>query len=466
MPNLVQSLRFKLLLPILAASVLAACAVAVASYWLGYRRAEEDVRQRFDGIRETLSNASFSLSQPVLESISQLTGTEIITANSAAPDGLAIAKSTLTPDELRRFEQTFEPSYANRASRGTDDTLPDATDVPVRASPYLVYTFQRHSAAEDRTVFVLFAEQGLRTLRWTAAVLPLATGLSTILLLGALMLTLAGRLVRRLTRLHRQVERVAGGDFDSPAADHGNDEVGRLSQAVDSMAAQLKQLWTAVNRQQREKLIHQLASGMAHQLRNTVTGARMAIELHAGVCSADDEGMSVALRQMEQLEAHVRRLMLVGSGAQEQNRPAAALVCLQDVQASLSALLQHLRVSIQWRLDGLDASWQVLDGPAFTGAVSNLVLNASQAGDEVEVTAIREGDRLEIVVADNGPGIAADIGKDVFDAFVTTKPEGLGLGLAIVRRAAEQLRGRVEWKRAQERTLFVLQVHVEQGAKS
>jgi signal transduction histidine kinase len=90
-------------------------------------------------------------------------------------------------------------------------------------------------------------------------------------------------------------------------------------------------------------------------------------------------------------------------------------------------------------------------------AVTNLVLNALQAGSRVRVVSkLVEPERMQVLVCDNGPGIPAGIASEVFEPFVTSKPEGMGLGLPLVRRAAEHLDGEVEWSRQGELTVFCL----------
>jgi signal transduction histidine kinase len=71
----------------------------------------------------------------------------------------------------------------------------------------------------------------------------------------------------------------------------------------------------------------------------------------------------------------------------------------------------------------------------------NLVRNGVQAtgaGTTVTVSVREDGDRILMAVSDEGPGIEADSVKKLFDAFYTTRTQGAGLGLAVVRRIIDE----------------------------
>ncbi len=429
-----RSLQRRLLGPIILTAILAAALVAFVSYWLGTRWAKNEMQARFHAIRQTLSDANFPLNAMVLDSLAELTRTELI----ALDETHTILVSTI---EVARLPHEGE-------------------QVIVDGNRYRKFSFStiRGKARSDgvTTVVALFDEQLLDAVRRRAMLLPLATGISTIIALSTITLLLTSRLVGRIGRLQRRVELVAHGDFESTASDDVDDELGRLSGAVDSMAKQLAQLWKQLNRQRSEKLLHQVASGMAHQLRNSLTGARMAVELHAAECTtADDEGIRIAIHQLELSEDYVRRILLVASGRQDEDRPMAVAVCWDDILASISSIAKHLRVDIEWIALEAMHRWQVKDGPTWIAAVTNLIQNAIQAGDHVQVAlSLLEGDLIRVRVSDNGPGVPASVADEIFEPFVTSKPEGMGLGLPVVRRAAEYLGGSVHWSRESNRTVF------------
>ena len=92
----------------------------------------------------------------------------------------------------------------------------------------------------------------------------------------------------------------------------------------------------------------------------------------------------------------------------------------------------------------------------------NVVMNGMEAagrGGAVSVEAENaDAGTLEVTVSDTGSGPLPEIAERIFEPFVTSKPEGVGLGLAYVQRTIEQLGGRVSWKRDHNRTRFTLVV--------
>src|SRR5690606_37874649 len=91
-------------------------------------------------------------------------------------------------------------------------------------------------------------------------------------------------------------------------------------------------------------------------------------------------------------------------------------------------------------IDGTDVLLEIEGNrTALTAALSNLVANAFDSRPDVVVTlkAEQRGDKVEITVSDNGPGIAPSIRSRVFEPFFSTRPAGTGLGLAVVKTVAD-----------------------------
>lgn len=452
-----------MLLPLLVAAVVAAIGVSAASFQMGKRWAIADVRQRFIGIEQTLRKASFPLTPSVLNSLADLTATEFVTLNASG----SIVSTTLDLDD-RRFIELTRQVAAGAAAKPIDTQAAPEKLIHDNGKQYLAIEFLRTSnlASTDGVarVMALFDNQRIAAASRRATMLPLATGLSTVILLTVISAIISRRLVQRLIRLQQRVEQVAGGDFQVRIEDASEDEIGRLGNAVDSMAEQLEQLWKTVTRQQSEKLLHQIAGGMAHQLRNTLTGARMAIELHAANCTdGDQEGIDVAIHQIETAEDYVHRLLLVASGRQHDDRPMLVGDSLSDLRHSLSPIARHLHVDLEWVVDRQIETCWLRDGPSWIAATTNLVHNALQSGKNVRVSvAMQRPDSLVTIVTDDGPGVPDRLRNELFQPFVTSKPEGMGLGLSVVKRAAEYHEGDIQWRRIDGRTEFEFTVKIKQ----
>lgn len=453
-PQPFRSLRIRLLIPLVSASFLIAIIVAIVSAWLGSQWGRRSVDAQFAGMERTLRESSFPMTEPVLKLLAELTQSQLISYDASG----ARLHSTFSETDLPDW---IENGNITSASKGKAIlNLGNGATVELSGHRYHVYQVKRNqqSAGIETTdrILVLYDHQAVAATSFRAALLPLAAALPTIVVLATVAYYLSNRWISRLHRLQQRVGRVAQGDFESEGEnDLENDEVGMLQQSVHKMSTELKQLWSMVRQQQSERVLNQLASGMAHQLRNTLTGARMALELYQRRAQTENEEIDVALRELQQAEEYIKRLLRVGKGEREAERPASIADCIQHIDASLNVMANHLGVELGWDVSTTVQPIMVKDGASLIAAVSNLGINAIQAADKVSIR-IEEfaGERIRILVSDNGPGVRDDVANTVFEPLVTTKPEGAGLGLALVKRAAETLGGDVRWYRNEGWTCF------------
>lgn len=451
-----SNLRIRIIGPLIVVAGIASLLVTISSWRVGQSRIQSELTRRFSTIRETVNQTNYPLTQSVLNSLAGLTDTEWITLNGKGQ----LILSTLTLDQ---------PGW----DRSSSEILPQLIDGPIVNDFFLseitielagrswipkklVRQSDSISTPPTIIVIVLFDQASIRASVSRAAIWPLLTGLSTVAAITLLMLFVSSRIINRIRNLQEQVEILSIGNFETRLTDHENDELGRLAQSINRMAEQLNQLWKKIHQQQRAKLLHQVAGGMAHQLRNTLTGARMAMELHSESCQSDRrEEVDIALQQLEVAESYVKRLTLVGSGKQQPTEPRTIKSCLDDLKSTHRSIAEHLQVGLTWDLDQLDPNSVVENGSLFTAAISNLILNAIQASQHVSVLGKNlKNDLVEIKVMDDGEGIPAEISEDFFEPFSTTKPEGMGLGLALVQQTANQLGGSVDYFRQNDHTVF------------
>ena len=196
-----------------------------------------------------------------------------------------------------------------------------------------------------------------------------------------------------------------------------------------------------------------LTAGIAHELKNPLGILRSAAEI------VSDTGRNEAERReaAEYIKSETMRLDRIIREFLAYARPNPPELAEADLNEIVDHTLEVFQtregrvrrtaesVVVEKRLaPGLPACW--VDGAQIHQVLLNLLLNAEQAVGEsgtILVTTGREGDWLTLEVSDSGPGIAPDQVERVFDPFYTTKPEGSGLGLAVVRRITTEHRGRI-----------------------
>jgi signal transduction histidine kinase len=210
-----------------------------------------------------------------------------------------------------------------------------------------------------------------------------------------------------------------------------------------------------------------LGASIAHQLRNAVTGCRMALDLHANECGADDDGecLEVAKRQLQLMESQLQRFLRIGK------RPTAVEKREVDLGDLVEALLPLVRPAAQHAgvvLDCRIATGQItIDGDeeALSQVVLNLLLNAIEAAQQnaldqpgkgrvcVEIGTAKD-DVAEVVISDSGVGPTESVSGSLFEPFVTSKTEGAGLGLAVAKDVIAAHDGSIEWNRENGMTRF------------
>jgi signal transduction histidine kinase len=198
---------------------------------------------------------------------------------------------------------------------------------------------------------------------------------------------------------------------------------------------------------ERLALLGRIAAGLAHEIRNPLGSIKGSIEMlrEAPGLSEDDRRLcDIVHREAGRLNHLVSDMMdLAGPKKPEpEDVDVAALAREVVALASLSERSGSGDVTVHYR--GPETPLYARCDPAQMRQVLwNLVRNGVQAtgaGTSVTVSVARAGDRVEMGVHDEGPGIAPDAIQKIFDAFYTTRAGGAGIGLAVVRRIIEDHR--------------------------
>ncbi len=432
-------IRYRLLVP-LAVLLLGVVGASLWSARVAARRAEARVTGQVRNVSQTLSAARYPLTDPVLNQIKSFSGAEflILHADGSRLTTFATRAIDVPSDEaVAESDDRFGPpviveSEAYRCRRVLlREPNPNAGDV--------VYIFYPESLLEEA---IADAER------------PSFLGLVFGLVAVGLTFGIGQRVVGRIRALDRQTRRIAGGEFGPMPLPSADDELRDLTAAVNEMAVRLDRLQQAVQRTERLRLSNQLASGLAHQLRNGATGAKLALQLYLADPAADREALDVTLRQLAGMEANLRRFIDLGRPGDGKREPTSIREVLTEIIELHRPRCKH--AGIELTLDApIDVSLHA-DRGQLGDLFGNLIGNALDAvgtNGEVAVT-VRSIEATVVEVSDTGPGPAPDVAERLFEPFATGKPEGIGLGLAVARHAAEAHGGRIDWRREASRTVF------------
>ncbi len=182
-----------------------------------------------------------------------------------------------------------------------------------------------------------------------------------------------------------------------------------------------------------------MAAMVAHEIRNPVGVIRGAVELiqargGAGLPPKDREALADVLGEVERL----RRLTEDFLDLTREPALSLAAVDLAEVAAEAARALARSHPTVQVTL-AIPAMRVSADPGRLRQVLANLLVNAAQAGARVvELRGAVDGPRARLEIADDGPGVAAEVRERLFDPFATGRAEGTGLGLAISRRIAER----------------------------
>lgn len=437
------SIRYQIALPLLAIQAFFALMTAIIGARAASNRVETEIIGRLEGLSNVLSSPQFPLTQSVLQRLNQLTGAHFIATN-----GNDIPTQTSLPALPPRVPQ-FK-SYAG--------TLGDAPRGRYLDMDY--FSVEIPIMGQNRRLIALYPVSLWRQTRRDALVLPIFMGLAGLLAMSAVTTLVAGRIASRLGLVESGVAKIAAGQFEELSLDHEkSDEIEHLAASINHMSRQIQEMQNTIETTGRMRLLAQIASGLAHQLRNSIAGARMAIQLHFKRCpsASGDTSISIALKQLQLTEEQIRGLISQNPLFQAESEMFDLAGLIREIISLLEFHAQHAGVRLHF--ETIAEVYEIQGIPAeYRTALFNLVNNAIEAartGGDVWIDLIRmESGTVRLRIMDNGPGFSDRILNNIGQPFVSTKPEGLGLGLYLARQVADRHQNLLHWRREADITVM------------
>ena len=368
---------------------------------------------------------------------------------TATPPALTVAADSRTGSS-RDVEHDITAQIAaatGRAQRGTtkrDDKRVAEVAIPLSAGgPIMLFS----SPLSDSLATVALVKRRL-----------LGAGLLALLVAGVLGYAAAAVHARRIRRLERAAERIAGGSFDEPVVDGGADELGELASAFERMRERLAQLDTA-----RKEFI----ANASHELRTPLFSLGGFLEL------LTDEELDEETRRefLTTMREQVDRLTRLATDLLDLSRVDAGRLRVEHETVDLGEVARDLLDEMRPLADRRGHLLRELLEPGTMArgdeqrvlqvgrALLGNALVHTPAGTPVTVRVGRRDGTAFLAVEDEGPGVPSEHAPHVFERFYRIDgglASGSGLGLAIARELAELMGGSMELDTRPGRTVFRL----------
>lgn len=211
----------------------------------------------------------------------------------------------------------------------------------------------------------------------------------------------------------------------------------------------LQEAEAAVRRSERLAALGQLTAGLAHELRNPLGTMRVSAEMLRKRVAADDEITqeltSFICSEVDRTNSLITRFLDFARPVHLRREPADVTQVLDLAITELSRHQPPLDLEVH-RNYAPDLPPIEMDRELMERVFYNLLLNAAEASPShgaVTAKTRLHGNVAEISILDRGSGVAKEHVENIFNPFFTTKPTGVGLGLAIVSKIVHEHGGSI-----------------------
>ncbi len=461
-------IRYQILVPFAAVTGGCVVGLTILSSWQVGRMVRHRVEQQLRDVASTVRRSNFPLTLAVLEQMKGLSGAEfVVTLEDGTWQTSTLGDSARPPlPKSEGIVDWRDIDIANGFPTWNDRFL----HIPLRLQG-------RNDTKPGDLLHILYPVQQYHSAWWRAVAVPLIFGLTSLAIAMGFGWLVARKIGRAVGQLRSKVARIAGGELildDAamvPRTGGGpTDELTDLSADIGTMAGKLADFEQQSRRRERMHTLAQIAAGIAHEIRNSTTGCRMAVDLHAQECRtpAAGESLAVARRQLSLIEAQLQRfLQLGGPDAGTDMQPCDVGQIISDTVDLIRPAARHAGVRLHWSspVSGISilADWE-----SVARLLINLLLNAVEAAAEAATTSARPAEvdvslsvfdrRARIQVRDSGNGPPISMQDCLFEPFSTSKKDGVGLGLSLAKQIVERHGGIITWDRADDRTQFLVEI--------
>ncbi|MBI3210959.1 MAG: HAMP domain-containing histidine kinase [Candidatus Solibacter usitatus] len=415
--------------------------------WLVEQSLSHSMARETDELSRALEQAGHAFYREAQENLRTA-----VQSGRVAPRRFLLSQRASWPAEIDTFWESGEKEATQHAGEEGE-----RLDLLVRHEQE-VWRYSRSLGAmrmEQVTALLSRTRQSVESVRardlrrgFLLTLLVVAAAAGTVAL--ALWLIFAHRISGPVQKLTGALERLAAGDFSVRVPSGRGDEIGAAMDAFNRMAEELQHSRERLIMLTRLESWQSMGRKMAHEVKNSLTPIRLAVEemaarqLHGPDNAFAELASRVIADEVTRLERRVRAFSDLAA------EPPVHLtnVCVNSIVKERVALLRgaHPDVIYNLRLAPRDPE-AVADEDLVRGVLTNLLENAAEAaGPGGVVVAITRAVRgtMSIEIHDSGPGLSLHARQTLFQPTISFKRTGMGLGLSIARKSAVLCGGDIE----------------------
>ena len=286
----------------------------------------------------------------------------------------------------------------------------------------------------------------------------IVAGAGAVAICSVLIVALAYVIQRPMVELQEKIAQVSEGNLDVAVSfAKRNDEIGDLGRNFNHMMEQLRESRQEIERLHRTQMsraehlatLGELATGLAHEIRNPLAGIAGVIE----IVGRDLPPTSPARAVVKDVRQEITRISRTLTDLLETARPRRPEIRRSNLNTTVEHAVMLARQQVLSRPIKIELQQSAElpevehDSDQVHQVLLNLLLNAVQAVEGPGTVRVEIGSRdgyASVAVSDTGRGISTQNLPNIFRPFYTTKGDGTGLGLSLARRIVEDHHGRIE----------------------
>ena len=430
-------LHYRILIPFALVALVATAATAYVALLVAVRAVESRVQGQILNAAMLVSQGDFSSNATILRSVKSISGADVISFDAS---GSVLASTIDRPDD------PLVRTVIDGALKGPaiDDEGAVLRQIECDGPCYVAY--RRVPLNSGTIVGVVATASELRAATRTVSRAIIIAALLSLTAMIVVSQFVAQRVSKPLAELVGFARDVSDGTAHRRAP-AGDDEIGQLGAAFNDMLDRIEHSRKALIQSEKLGLAGLMAARVAHDIRNPLSSIKMQTQLlkQRVTGAAESKVIAAVLHDIGTVEAVIRDLLEVA-------RPGAVRLKAESLNDIVKDVIDQLSLQLTYRKIVVDMDLATalppmsLDAERFKGALLNVIVNAADAmpsGGTLSVRTHRSGSTVVIEVCDDGVGIDPAVIDRVFDPFVSTKRDGIGLGLVNTKAVVESHGGTV-----------------------